>query len=174
MLAFLDNGFFIFLVIAILSAVSDWISKRRAAAKEEEEDSLPIPSDGRTSSPPPLTPGSKKQKVPRLFEHLERELKRLAEDSPVVEVLETPSPRKKNNSETFGSQDRETFGHTEGFNDPLSVQKRKLIDAERVKKGSFQQNCQCQTAGAFKKGTFRLPAGLLGMECLKWASVPGT
>jgi len=31
MLGFLDNGFFIFLIIALLSAVSEWLTKRRAA-----------------------------------------------------------------------------------------------------------------------------------------------
>ena len=89
MLAFLDNGFFLFLVIALLSAVSDWISKRRAAKKEDDSLSAPPITTGReTGAPEPALGDSPQRKLPKLFEHLEQELKRLAKDSPVVEVLE--------------------------------------------------------------------------------------
>lgn len=133
MLAFLDNGFFVFLVIALLSAVSDWISKRRAA-KEEVEDSMPVPPgtvgrEPRTGSSP-AQGGQSRRRVPKLFEHLEQELKRLAEDSPIVEVLDTPTAPKEKPSESFGSQQRETFG----VPDPLAAQKKKLAEAERLKK----------------------------------------
>lgn len=133
MLAFIDNGFFLFLVIALLSAVSDWISKRRAA--KEEDDSLPAPPDiaGRESRVPhPGQRGSSRRKVPKFLEHLEKELKRLAEDSPVVEVLETPTAGKETavSRGSFTEPNRKTFGAP----DPLAAQKKKLADTERRKK----------------------------------------
>ncbi len=92
MLAFLDNGFFLFLVIALLSAVSDWISKRRAAKKEDDSSSVPPITTGRAAgAPEPALGDSPQRKLPKLFAHLEQELKRLAKDSPVVEVLEEPA-----------------------------------------------------------------------------------
>ncbi len=85
MLAFLDNGFFLFLVIALLSAVSDWISKRRAAKKENDSLSVPPITTGRaTGAPDPALGDSPQRKLPKIFAHLEQELKRLAKDSPVV------------------------------------------------------------------------------------------
>jgi hypothetical protein len=139
MLAFLDNGFFLFLVIALLSAVSDWISKRRAAKKEDDSLSVPPISTGRAAGvPEPALGDSPQRKLPKLFEHLEQELKRLSNDSPVVEVLEEPASRRENSPESFGEQHRETFGeqHPETFGDPdpLAAQKKKLADAERIKK----------------------------------------
>lgn len=149
MLAFLDNGFFIFLMIALLSAVSDWISKRRAAAKEED-DSLPVPpgTPGQEARVPhPGQRGSSRRKVPKLFEHLEQELKRLAEDSPVVEVLETPTARKENSPETFGEQNRQTFGSP----DPLAAQKKKLAEAERLKKEAATKLADAKRSARRKK-----------------------
>jgi hypothetical protein len=131
MLAFLDNGFFLFLVIALLSAVSDWISKRRAAKKEDDSLSVPPISTGRAAGvPEPALGDSPQRKLPKLFEHLEQELKRLSNDSPVVEVLEEPASRRENSPESFGEQHPETFGDP----DPLAAQKKKLADAERIKK----------------------------------------
>ncbi len=114
-------------MIALLSAVSDWISKRRAA--KAEDGTLPVPSAGGSESRGPA-PGHRRRKVPKLFEHLEKELKRLAEDSPVVEVLETSASRTRNNPEIFGGEHRATFGDP----DPFAAQKKKLAEAAVLKK----------------------------------------
>ncbi len=146
MLAFLDNGFFIFLIIALLSAVSDWISKRRQA--NEEDDSLPAPpAGGRRESRVPDQRGGPRRKVPRLFEHLEQELKRLAEDSPIVEVLETPSNRKAPAQETFRENDQAAFG----ISDPLAEQKKKLAEAERLKKEAASKLANAKRLAKSKK-----------------------
>lgn len=148
MLAFLDNGFFLFLVIALLSAVSDWISKRRAAKKEDDSLSAPPITTGReTGAPEPALGDSPQRKLPKLFEHLEQELKRLAKDSPVVEVLEEPAARRESSPETFGEQHRETFGEP----DPMAAQKKKLADAERIKKEAANKLANAKKAARRKK-----------------------
>ena len=156
MLAFLDNGFFLFLVIALLSAVSDWISKRRAAKKEDDSSSVPPVTTGRaTGAPEPALGDSPQRKLPKIFAHLEQELKRLAKDSPVVEVLEEPAVRRENSPESFGEQDREIFGeqHRETFGepDPLAAQKKKLADAERIKKEAGTKLANAKKAARRKK-----------------------
>ena len=156
MLAFLDNGFFLFLVIALLSAVSDWISKRRAAKKEDDSSSVPPITTGRaTGAPEPALGDSPQRKLPMIFAHLEQELKRLAKDSPVVEVLEEPAVRRENSPESFGEQDREIFGeqHRETFGepDPLAAQKKKLADAERIKKEAGTKLANAKKAARRKK-----------------------
>ena len=156
MLAFLDNGFFLFLVIALLSAVSDWISKRRAAKKEDDSSSVPPVTTGRaTGAPEPALGDSPQRKLPMIFAHLEQELKRLAKDSPVVEVLEEPAVRRENSPESFGEQDREIFGeqHRETFGepDPLAAQKKKLADAERIKKEAGTKLANAKKAARRKK-----------------------
>ena len=156
MLAFLDNGFFLFLVIALLSAVSDWISKRRAAKKEDDSSSVPPVTTGRaTGAPEPALGDSPQRKLPMIFAHLEQELKRLAKDSPVVEVLEEPAVRRENSPESFGEQDREIFGeqHRETFGepDPLAAQKKKLADAERIKKEAANKLANAKKAARRKK-----------------------
>ena len=148
MLAFLDNGFFLFLVIALLSAVSDWITKRRAAKKEDDSLSAPPITTGReTGAPEPALGDSPQRKLPKLFEHLEQELKRLAKDSPVVEVLEEPAARRESSPETFGEQHRETFGEP----DPMAAQKKKLADAERIKKEAANKLANAKKAARRKK-----------------------
>ncbi|MDB4704886.1 hypothetical protein OAG10_00340 [Verrucomicrobia bacterium] len=164
MLAFLDNGFFLFLVIALLSAVSDWISKRRAAKKEDDSSSVPPITTGRaTGAPEPALGDSPQRKLPKIFAHLEQELKRLAKDSPVVEVLEEPAVRRENSPESFEEQDREIFGeqhreifgeqHRETFGepDPLAAQKKKLADAERIKKEAGTKLANAKKAARRKK-----------------------
>ena len=156
MLAFLDNGFFLFLVIALLSAVSDWISKRRAAKKEDDSLSAPPITTGReTGAPEPALGDSPQRKLPKLFEHLEQELKRLAKDSPVVEVLEEPAARRESSPDSFGEQYRETFGeqHGETFGepDPMAAQKKKLADAERIKKEAANKLANAKKAARRKK-----------------------
>jgi hypothetical protein len=156
MLAFLDNGFFLFLVIALLSAVSDWISKRRAAKKEDDSLSVPPITTGRaTGAPEPALGDSPQRKLPKIFAHLEQELKRLAKDSPVVEVLEEPAVRRENSPESFGEQHREIFGeqHRETFGepDPLAAQKKKLADAERIKKEAGTKLANAKKAARRKK-----------------------
>ena len=156
MLAFLDNGFFLFLVIALLSAVSDWISKRRAAKKENDSLSVPPITTGRaTVAPEPALGDSPQRKLPKIFAHLEQELKRLAKDSPVVEVLEEPAVRRENSPESFGEQHREIFGeqHRETFGepDPLAAQKKKLADAERIKKEAGTKLANAKKAARRKK-----------------------
>ena len=164
MLAFLDNGFFLFLVIALLSAVSDWISKRRAAKKENDSLSVPPITTGRaTGVPEPALGDSPQRKLPKIFAHLEQELKRLAKDSPVVEVLEEPAVRRENSPESFEEQDREIFGeqhreifgeqHRETFGepDPLAAQKKKLADAERIKKEAGTKLANAKKAARRKK-----------------------
>lgn len=156
MLAFLDNGFFLFLVIALLSAVSDWISKRRAAKKENDSLSVPPITTGRaTGAPEPALGDSPQRKLPKIFAHLEQELKRLAKDSPVVEVLEEPAVRRENSPESFGEQHREIFGeqHRETFGepDPLAAQKKKLADAERIKKEAGTKLANAKKAARRKK-----------------------
>ncbi|MDC0266423.1 hypothetical protein OAK83_00415 [bacterium] len=156
MLAFLDNGFFLFLVIALLSAVSDWISKRRAAKKEDDSSSVPPITTGRaTGAPEPALGDSPQRKLPKIFAHLEQELKRLAKDSPVVEVLQEPAVRRENSPESFGEQDREIFGeqHRETFGepDPLAAQKKKLADAERIKKEAGTKLANAKKAARRKK-----------------------
>ena len=156
MLAFLDNGFFLFLVIALLSAVSDWISKRRAAKKEDDSLSVPPITTGRaTGAPEPALGDSPQRKLPKIFAHLEQELKRLAKDSPVVEVLEEPAVRRENSSESFGEQHREIFGEqdreTFGEPDPLAAQKKKLADAERIKKEAGTKLANAKKAARRKK-----------------------
>ncbi|MDG1855993.1 MAG: hypothetical protein P8J66_03245 [Verrucomicrobiota bacterium] len=164
MLAFLDNGFFLFLVIALLSAVSDWISKRRAAKKEDDSLSVPPITTGRaTGAPEPALGDSPQRKLPKIFAHLEQELKRLAKDSPVVEVLEEPAVRRENSPESFEEQDREIFGeqhreifgdqHRETFGepDPLAAQKKKLADAERIKKEAGTKLANAKKAARRKK-----------------------
>ena len=148
MLAFLDNGFFLFLVIALLSAVSDWISKRRAAKKEDDSLSAPPITTGReTGAPEPALGDSPQRKLPKLFEHLEQELKRLAKDSPVVEVLEEPAARRESSPDSFGEQHRETFGEP----DPMAAQKKKLADAERIKKEAANKLANAKKAARRKK-----------------------
>ena len=148
MLAFLDNGFFLFLVIALLSAVSDWISKRRAAKKEDDSLSAPPITTGReTGAPEPALGDSPQRKLPKLFEHLEQELKRLAKDSPVVEVLEEPAARRESSPDSFGEQHRETFGEP----DPMAAQKKKLADAERIKKEAGNKLANAKKAARRKK-----------------------
>jgi hypothetical protein len=156
MLAFLDNGFFLFLVIALLSAVSDWISKRRAAKKEDDSLSAPPITTGReTGAPEPALGDSPQRKLPKLFEHLEQELKRLAKDSPVVEVLEEAAARRESSPDSFGEQHRETFGeqHRETFGepDPMAAQKKKLADAERIKKEAANKLANAKKAARLKK-----------------------
>ena len=156
MLAFLDNGFFLFLVIALLSAVSDRISKRRAAKKEDDSLSAPPITTGReTGAPEPALGDSPQRKLPKLFEHLEQELKRLAKDSPVVEVLEEPAARRESSPDSFGEQHRETFGeqHRETFGepDPMAAQKKKLADAERIKKEAANKLANAKKAARRKK-----------------------
>ena len=156
MLAFLDNGFFLFLVIALLSAVSDWISKRRVAKKEDDSLSVPPITTGRAAGVPEPAPGdSPQRKLPKLFEHLEQELKRLANDSPVVEVLEEPAARRESSPDSFGEQHRETFGkqHRETFGepDPMAAQKKKLADAERLKKEAETKLANAKKAARRKK-----------------------
>lgn len=158
MLAFLDNGFFLFLVIALLSAVSDWISKRRAAKKEDDSLSVPPITTGRaTGVPEPALGDSPQRKLPKIFAHLEQELKRLAKEPPVVEVLEEPAVRRENSPESFGEQDREIFGeqHRETFGepDPLAAQKKKLADAERIKKEAETKLANAKKTARRKKAT---------------------
>lgn len=158
MLAFLDNGFFLFLVIALLSAVSDWISKRRAAKKEDDSLSVPPITTGRaTGVPEPALGDSPQHKLPKIFAHLEQELKRLAKEPPVVEVLEEPAVRRENSSESFGEQHREIFGEqdreTFGEPDPLAAQKKKLADAERIKKEAETKLANAKKTALRKKAT---------------------
>jgi len=158
MLAFLDNGFFLFLVIALLSAVSDWISKRRAAKKEDDSLSVPPITTGRaTGVPEPALGDSPQRKLPKIFAHLEQELKRLANEPPVVEVLEEPAVRRENSSESFGEQHREIFGEqdreTFGEPDPLAAQKKKLADAERIKKEAETKLANAKKTALRKKAT---------------------
>lgn len=180
MLAFLDNGFFLFLVIALLSAVSDWISKRRAARKEDDSPSVPpIISRRATEGLEPARGDAPQPKVPKLFEHLEQELKRLATDAPMVEVLEEPVAPRENPPESFGQQDPELFGqeHRETFGepDPLAAQKKKLADAERIKKEAETKLANAKKAARRKKTalpqktTYALPqTGINPRKLRRW------
>ena len=174
MLAFLDNGFFLFLVIALLSAVSDWISKRRAAKKEDDSLSAPPITTGReTGAPEPALGDSPQRKLPKLFEHLEQELKRLAKDSPVVEVLEEPAARRESSPDSFGEQHRETFGeqHRETFGepDPMAAQKKKLADAERIKKEAANKLANAKKAALPQKTTYALSqTGISPRKLRRW------
>ena len=140
MLGFLDNGFFIFLIIALLSAISEWLTKRRAA--KGGDDSVPAP---------PIRPGDEphetdqgkvvgKKKAGGLFEQLERELRRLAEDGPVVEVLDDessrrPAPQSRQSTQT--SPIVETGVPL--ISDPVQAQQKKLAEIERKKKEAAQK-----------------------------------
>jgi hypothetical protein len=144
MLGFLDNGFFIFLIIALLSAVSEWLTKRRAA--KGGDDSVPAPHT------PPVRPGDRpiepvrqgevtgKKKAGGLFEQLEKELRRLAEDGPVVEVLDDepsrrPAPQQRQSTQT--SPVVETGVPL--ISDPVQAQQKKLAEIERKKKEAAQK-----------------------------------
>lgn len=174
MLAFLDNGFFLFLVIALLSAVSDWISKRRAAKKEDDSLSVPPITTGRaTGVPEPALGDSPQRKLPKIFAHLEQELKRLAKEPPVVEVLEEPAVRRENSPESFGERHREIFGEqdreTFGEPDPLAAQKKKLADAERIKKEAETKLANAKKTTLPQKTTHALPqTGISPRKLRRW------
>jgi hypothetical protein len=140
MLGFLDNGFLIFLIIALLSAVSEWLAKRRAA--KGGDDSVPVPpirpvrpGDG---APPPSGHGEvqSKRKAGSLFEQLEQELRRLTEDRPLVEVLDDEPSRRQG-----GPVQAEPLIETgvPRISDPVQVHQKKLADIERKKKEAAQK-----------------------------------
>ena len=144
MLGFLDNGFFVFLIIALLSAVSEWLAKRRAA--KGEDDSIPAPPH-RTVRPgegprKPVTQSEsgRKRKAGSLFEQLEKELRKLAEDGPLVEVLEDEPKRQPTRQQRESTQTAPVVvtGVPE-ISDPVQVQQRKLAEIERKKKEAAQK-----------------------------------
>lgn len=141
MLGFLDNGFFIFLIIALLSAVSEWLTKRRAA--KEGDDSVPAPPTRPGGSPvEPVRQGEAtgKKKAGGLFEQLEKELRRLAEDGPVVEVLDdelSRRPAPQHRGPIQASPVVETGVPL--ISDPVQAQQKKLAEIERKKKEAAQK-----------------------------------
>lgn len=142
MLGFLDNGFFIFLIIALLSAVSEWLSKRRAA-KEGDPTKVPPNRPVQPVGPTPEmakeqeAPG--KRKAPSLFDHLEKELRKLADDQPVVEVLD--EPRRQPTREQPASSYESSRGdqNVQQISNPILAQQRKLAEIERKKKEAAQK-----------------------------------
>ncbi|MDA7672067.1 hypothetical protein N8663_00890 [Verrucomicrobia bacterium] len=75
----------------------------------------------------------------------------------MVEVLEEPAVRRENSSESFGEQHREIFGEqdreTFGEPDPLAAQKKKLADAERIKKEAETKLANAKKTALRKKAT---------------------
>lgn len=144
MLGFLDNGFFIFLIIALLSAVSEWLAKRRAA--KGEDDTVPAPpirpvrpGDG---SRDPVRQGEAvgKPKPGSLFEQLEKELRRLTEDGPLVEVLEDEPVRKSTRQQRESAQAAPAIETgVPQISDPVQAQRRKLAELEQQKKEAAQK-----------------------------------